>query len=386
MNRSLRRRTLRIMTNSPLSVLLMGLVCCCAWGCSESAPPESQAEAPREWPPKVLSEFALFAGDPKAQQSAEGVIPYDLITPLFSDYMGKQRFVKLPPGESAAYHAEQEFDLPVGTVIAKTFTLPADLRDPSKGERLLETRILSHEPRGWVGLPYIWNDEQTEAELKVGGRTMDVEWVHYDGETRKNNYIIPNVNQCKGCHETRDKTFLPIGIKARNMNHDFAYADGTENQLAHWTRIGALTGCPAPADAPAVPKWDEPSSGSLEDRARAWLDINCAHCHTPRGPARNSGLDLAYTQRTPYDFGVFRSPVAAGAGSGGRRYDIVPGKPDDSIIAFRIASTHPGVMMPELGKRMIHEEGVALVREWIASMPEESPNANPPAAPANSGL
>ena len=67
-----------------------------------------------------------------------------------------------------------------------------------------------------------------------------------------------------------------------------------------------------------------------------------------------------------------KPPVAAGIGSGGREYDIVPGQPDQSILTYRIASTHPGVMMPELGKRLVHEEGVALVRQWIAAMTDPS--------------
>ena len=92
------------------------------------------------------------------------------------------------------------------------------------------------------------------------------------------------------------------------------------------------------------------------------------HCHNPNGPARSNGLDLTASQRDPAAIGVNKPPVAAGIGSGGRMYDIVPGRPDDSILAYRIASTHPGVMMPELGKRLVHEEGVALTGEWIAAM------------------
>ncbi len=302
-----------------------------------------------------------------SQEPAEGVVPYDLNSALFSDYAAKYRFVKLPPGTSATYHETDAFDFPVGTVIAKTFAYPHDLREPAKGQRLIETRILKHDPQGWVGLPYIWNGEQTEATLDVAGGTVDVEWIHSDGKPRTDNYIIPNTNQCKGCHETTDG-MRPIGPKARHVNRDFAYADGTENQLAHWTRMGMLSGAPEPAKAPRSPVWDDPKSGTLDARARAWLEINCAHCHSPTGPARNSGLDLLASQSDPVKYGVFKAPVAAGRGSGGLLYSIVPGKPDESILAFRIASTDAGIMMPELGKRMVPEEAVALVREWIAQM------------------
>ncbi len=153
------------------------------------------------------------------------------------------------------------------------------------GRRLIETRILKREADGWVGLPYIWNKEQTEATLDVAGDTVDVSWIHTDGRARTNNYIIPNANQCKGCHKAGD-IMRPIGPKARHLNRDFAYADGTENQLMHWARVGALANAPDPTAAPRLAVWSDPKSGTLDDRARAWLEINCAHCHSPEGPAQ----------------------------------------------------------------------------------------------------
>lgn len=350
-----------------------GLFLLAASGCGaratrEEVSPSAPVQAP-SGPFEKLSQYGLFAGDPVAQIPAEGVIPYDLNSALFSDYAEKFRFVKLPPGTHATYRDADAFEFPVGTVIAKTFAYPRDARDPSKGRRLIETRILKRESDGWIGLPYVWNSAQTEATLDVAGDTLDVSWIHTDGRARTNNYIIPNVNQCKGCHK-RGEEVTPIGPKARHLNRDFAYRGGEENQLAHWSRLGALAGAPLPDRAPRLAAWDDPKSGTLDDRARAWLEINCAHCHNPEGPARSSGLDLMAAQRYPAAFGVNKPPVAAGIGSGGRLYDVVPGRPDESILAYRIASTHPGVMMPELGKRLVHEEGVALVREWIAAMPQ----------------
>jgi uncharacterized repeat protein (TIGR03806 family) len=336
----------------------------CAAGCdSGSAPPDAASH------PQKLSEYGLFVGNGSTQEPAEGVIPYDLNTPLFSDYTDKFRFVKLPPGTSAKYSAGDAFDFPVGTIIAKTFAYPHDARDPSLGRRLLETRILKHEPEGWVGVPYIWNAEQTDATLEVAGDLVDASWIDEHGDQRSNNYIIPNANQCKGCH-TQGNAFLPLGPKARHLNKDFAYAEGTENQLTHWQRVGALEGAPDPSAAPRLAVWNDPSTGTLDQRARAWLEINCAHCHNPAGPARNAGLDLLADQTTPTRFGIFKTTVAAGRGAGGRDFDIVPGKPDESVVMFRLNSTDAGIMMPELGKRLIHTEGVELVRQWIAAMPE----------------
>ena len=200
---------------------------------------------------------------------------------------------------------------------------------------MIETRILKREPDGWVGLPYVWNDAQTEATLELAGGTTDVRWIHTDGKPRTNNYIIPNANQCKGCHKAGE-TVTPIGPKARHLNRDFAYAAGAENQLAHWTRLGVLAGAPAPGDAPRLPAWDDPKSGSLDARARAWLEINCAHCHNPEGPARNSGLDLLASQTEPDRLRNLQGPRGRGPRLGRARIrhrsgparQVHPGLPD----------------------------------------------------------
>jgi uncharacterized repeat protein (TIGR03806 family) len=357
-----------------ISGLLLGLVLLAGCG-SRVAPtpaptPASVTETNPE-PFEKLSQYGLFVGNLAALKPAPGVIPYDLNSPLFSDYAVKDRFIRIPDGTRIGYREDEVFEFPVGTVIAKTFSYPHDFREPSRGRRLIETRILKRDAEGWTALPYIWNAEQTDANLDVAGETVDVNWIHHDGRRRTNNYIIPNANQCKGCHD-RGQELVPIGPKARHLNRDFAFDDGTENQLDRWVSLGILEGAPASKSAPRLATWNDPSTGTLDERARAWLEINCAHCHNPQGPAKSSGLDLLASQRNPVSFGVLKAPVAAGHGSGGLDHDIVPGQPDRSILAFRIASTHPGIMMPELGKRLVHEEGVALIREWISAMPNAS--------------
>ncbi len=322
--------------------------------------------------PSKLSEWGFFKGDVSSQEPAEGVTPYDLNTPLFSDHTSKHRFIRLPEGESMQYQANSVFDFPVGTVIVKTFGYQHDMRDSTAGERLIETRIEMHEDSGWYGFTYIWNEEQTEAFLSLGGGSLDVSWIHSDGSKVSNRYQIPNANQCITCH-SRDGKFVPIGPKARNMNRPYhGFYDGI-NQLAHWKKLGQLTEAPVLTEIDPLPAYDDPETGSLNDRARAWLDVNCAHCHNPTGTARTSGLDLRISQTDAARYGVWKSPTATGRGSGGRKYDIVPGKPDESILMYRLESDEPGVRMPNLARNMSHPESIKLIREWIKSMPEETP-------------
>ncbi len=313
-----------------------------------------------------LSEYGFFVGALKDLTPAEGVIPYALNSALFTDYAFKQRFVKIPKGSSVAYNAEDVFDFPIGTVLIKNFYYPADFRKPTENIRILETRLLINDAGVWKPLPYIWNEEQTEAYLMVAGKNLDVAWTHDTGEIRNVKYSVPNLNQCKGCH-LRGEKVMPIGPSARQLNGDYEFKSGTENQLAHWQNLNMLDGLPAPDQIPRLVNYDDKNE-AIDLRARAWLEINCAHCHRADGPAKNSGLYLLANEKDAAKLGVGKAPVAAGKGSGGLLYGIVPGKPEESILQFRIESTHPGIMMPELGRSITHEEGVELVRKWIKEM------------------
>ncbi|MEQ8746237.1 SO2930 family diheme c-type cytochrome [Pyruvatibacter sp.] len=320
--------------------------------------------------PRALSGFGFFA-DAAAQQPATGVVPYDLITPLFTDYAEKYRFVYVPEGQSAPYNPDDVFALPVGSALIKTFAYPADMRAPDEDIRLLETRVLAHTTNGWRAYPYVWNADMTDADLKPLGAKLDVAWIDTNGTSRNIRYLVPNMNQCRSCHVKglgRDREMTPIGPEAKHLNHDYPYTDGPANQLTRWTQLGILTGTPDnPDDAPRVARWDDPSA-PVDARARAYLDINCAHCHAPDGPAHTSGLYLDTRAANPSQYGVFKRPVAAGRGSGGHAFSIDPGSPDTSILHYRMDSDDPGIMMPELGRTTIHHEGVALIREWIAQM------------------
>ncbi len=316
---------------------------------------------------ELLSSYRFFT-DGAAQAPNTGVLPYDLNTPLFSDYALKHRFVWLPDGTTAAYSARDSFNFPVGTVIIKTFAFPRDERDPSLGERLIETRLLARRATGWEAITYLWNEAQTEARRRVIGARVAVSYPTEAGGEFSINYQVPNTNQCKECHAEHNDVMGPLGPKARQVNRDHTYDDTVENQLTHWTAVGYLSGAPSPEQAPKLPVFDDPSTGTVEQRARADHDANCGHCHNPSGLARTSGLYLNIEEMEPARYGVCKPPVAAGQGSGGRRYDIIPGDPDGSILVFRMESTEAGIAMPELGRQAVHAEAVTLMREWITAM------------------
>jgi len=301
------------------------------------------------------------------------VVPYDLNTPLFSDYALKFRTVWLPKGASAPYAAQGELQFPVGTVITKSFGWPADFRKPTASVHWAETRVLVHTPKsGWKGVSYEWNEAQTEAKLAAGGDVLSFSFVSAEGKTEKPEYLVPSLAQCPKCHDDAG-TFTTLGPTAAQLNGSYAYAGGAANELAEWSKLGILSAAPAPGKAPALPVWSDPSTGTIEQRARAYLQANCAFCHNPGGEARTTGLVLEYSETNPTKYGVCKPPVAAGKAAGNDQYDVVPGHPEKSILIRRVTSTEPGVAMPELERSLEHVEGVALLTAWVLGLPGSCP-------------
>ena len=311
-----------------------------------------------------LSDYSFFTEPLKNLQPSAGVVAYSLNSPLFSDYAFKKRFVKIPSGKKANYHPTEVLDFPEGTILIKNFYYPADFSQPEKNIRILETRLLLLEKSEWKPLSYIWNEEQTDAFLEVAGKSIDVSWRHYDGALKNISYSVPNLNQCKSCHLKGDKV-IPIGPSARQLNG--VLPGQNKIQLIKWGEASLLENLPSIEAIPRLADYENEREG-INVRARAWLEINCAHCHRRDGSAKTSGLHLLASINESTVLGIGKAPVAAGKGSGGRLYGIVPGKPEESILQYRIESTHPGIMMPEVGRKLVHTEGVELVRNWIAEM------------------
>ena len=329
-------------------------------------------------PKSKLSDYGFFTGPLSNLQPAPQVFPYDVNAPLFSDYAEKARFIALPIGTPITYQSDAAFDFPVGAVLIKNFYYFHQAARPELGRRILETRLLLREATGWKALVYVWNAEQTDALLEVAGSTLPVHWQTVEGKSQQLDYIVPNLNQCKGCH-SYDGRFVPIGITARQLNRQ---SENAANQLLDWQKLGYLT-LPAGFDPATAPRLTDyrlsdaalqqrhpnlPTTEYATARARAYLDANCAHCHNEHGPASTSGMFLGINEQDPEKLGVGKPPVAAGRGSGHRRYGIVPGKPNESILVYRMESGDPGIRMPELGRQLAHEEGIELVKAWIRGM------------------
>ena len=366
----------------------------------------------------TLDQYHLFenAEDPTSKPNGGGV-PYSLTSKLFSDYSVKYRVAYLPPGTKAVYRdaagdgVNATITFPSGTIIAKTFSFA----DESKGTeipaetRLLIKRVNNKGVARWDGMSYIWSTDagtgKRVAKLAMGGGRASVAWDHTDvdsgikhsGSTA--NYQIPHANQCLSCHSREDSEAgsAPIGLKVRFMNKPFATESKAvngqsqhevhgKNQLAYWCSKGILAGCPSELGVDDVkqiatklernPVFNKPgdsgfapnSPEDIEKRARAWLEVNCQHCHNVKGFAGSTGMYLDSMRPVDSTYGICKRPTATGQeGNGGRSVDFHPGSSADSIVEHRIGptATTPAARMPPLARSVIDAEGHALIKQWI---------------------
>jgi len=346
-----------------------------------------------------LSDYNLFADktDPTANPNDSG-IPYDLSTALFTDYASKYRFVFIPEGKTVNYSEHEVLEFPVGSVLVKTFAMPENTSFREGGELVIETRLLILRENGWVARPYYW-ENQDDAILAIAGKSIPDMTTNHNGVDITFTYGVPKATSCTSCHavvpllqdseDTRGAIFKPIGPKARFLNKDFDYGDTIANQLSYWEEKGILANLPVNmGEVSKAPVFSDTTdinalnSEDLMDTAKAYLDINCAHCHRSEytlpepnyaGAAGGSGLQVEYNrpyEENPGKFGVCKTPVAGGHTD--YPLDVIPQDADNSYLLFRVNTTDQRHRMPELGRSTVHGEGVSLLRRWINNLPEAS--------------
>ncbi len=356
------------MRSVALAIVCLSTLSACGGDDGKADPgPSGVTPAPPGEPWKTLDEWHLFKSAPDQKPNAR-VEAYDVISPLWSDAALKYRFVFLPEGETIGYQDDARWQLPVGAILVKTFAFPVDGRDPATGIRLMETRLLVHEPNGWAAHTYIWDDAQAEAVRQPAGATMAVSWIDDQGTTHQQDYGVPNTNQCHDCHGAGEKIDT-LGGRTRQLDRDHDYGSGGENQIDHFAALGWLDVTPPATREKLV---DPKGSAPLEDRARSYLDANCGHCHSAGGGAVQSGAMFSWPDTQagsdPSTWGVCKVPTSAGGGTCGLLLDIVPGAPDQSILVCRITSREPKVQMPPVGTLIADDAGVALISDWITSL------------------
>ncbi len=298
---------------------------------------------PLEFTP-TLSELGFFQGALSDLEPADDVQLYEIRTTLFTDYAAKQRLVKLPVGQTMRYiDSDLLPGFPNNTLIAKTFYYFLDERDPTLGKKIIETRVLLKLESGWMATDYVWNDTMTEAFRDDVGGMIPISYIDENGTTNNVDYIIPSNTDCFTCHNSFNAP-KPIGMKLRNMNFIPSYAP--YNQLQYFTDNGLLLGLDDPTAISAIPNWEN-GTLTLEERARAYMDVNCAHCHSPGG-----SVPTTFMLDFRYETAFSETGIYANRGE----------------IEARFASTSPIYRMPQLGRTSVHEEALLMLSDYLDSL------------------
>ncbi|HKK40554.1 MAG TPA: hypothetical protein VJ949_14130 [Cryomorphaceae bacterium] len=319
-------------------------------------------------PYQTLEEYNFFIGDEISDLTPnEGLLLYEPITQLFTDYAKKSRYIWMPEGVSANYVSDFEsFDFPDGSILIKNFFYENVL--PTNERRVMETRLMFKRDGVWEFADYVWNDEQTEAVYDLGGQNKPIDVVLDNGQTLSINYRIPSESQCITCHKINE-TPSPNGPKPQNLNADLEYQDGIMNQLMKWAEMGYLEPT-YPSEIETVVDWEDESQ-LLQDRVRAYLDANCGHCHKQDAHCSYRNIRLSFEDNdrennlgicVPFDEFVPGQPAMD--------YIIESGDANKSMLIYRMLSEEENIQMPLIGKSVVHQEGLDLLTTYINSLEE----------------
>ena len=288
--------------------------------------------------PQQLSGYNIYQGNPSDLIPNPDYHPFELGSTLFADFSEKQRLIKLPAGTQMKKVDQGLPIFPDGTIIVKTFFYYHDKSVPAKGKRIIETRLLVKQGEQWNVATYLWDGSQTDATLVEDGLNTTVHYVDENGARQVLAYRIPSNRECVTCHSSKEE-LTPIGPKLRNLNVTAETPSGATNQITYFQDLGILDHFD-PSTVSAVPNFKN-TNLPLNIRARAYLDINCAHCHRKGGFAAASNVDLFFD----YEASLEASNIKAYSG--------------DIINQLNSGS------MPLLGTSVLDEEGIELIKEYL---------------------
>ena len=299
------------------------------------------------FPDRLSKTGCVDPGDPT--KPAAGLIPFGVNAPLWSDGAEKERFVAIPDGEAIAVQADGDLELPIGSVLMKTFSF---------GGKRVETRLfVRHDDGDWGGYSYEWDDAQKDAILLVSGKTKEL-------AAPALAWTYPSRSDCMRCHTAAAGRSL--GPELGQLDGDFVYpsTNRVANQLKTLQHIGVLAfdknvddvvGYPSPlGDAP------------IELRARAYLHANCSGCHRPEGGAARASLDLRFATSLADTKACDEPPLLDDLGIPNAKL-VAPGSPETSILSRRMHATD-ATRMPPLGRHLVDEKGAAVIDEWIRQL------------------
>ena len=288
-----------------------------------------------------LSSYKIFEGTPSNLSPSEGFELLELSSVLFTDYSHKQRLVKIPTGAQITKSSDETIDFPNGTILTKTFFYYNDERDTTLGKRVIETRLEIKENNIWNVATYIWNENQTDAILELNGLDTPISWIDRNGISRSILYHVPTENECMTCHQSNSK-MTPLGPTLLNLNRNIDRNGNILNQITQLQNLGLLNQFSVHQIGQMVDYND--LNASLENRGRAYLAMNCAHCHNPNGWEGATEREFDFRYETPLN-------------EAGIRYE-----------EEKIKSALQDREMPLIGTTILDDEGIELLIDFLDNL------------------
>ncbi|HZL87850.1 MAG TPA: PQQ-dependent sugar dehydrogenase [Pirellulaceae bacterium] len=317
--------------------------------------------------PRRLSQTGLFASL-ATMEPAPGVMPYYIVVEPWMDGAVAQRWVAIPGGDSVrlAQSKENPAVYPEGTVLVKHLALPSGRnRHPIR----LETQILHLERGAWRPYSYLWDDAGQDAELvePIGAdRQLEVPQFTSGQPPVERTWHVSAINECKLCHNGESGNVL--GFVPNQLNRLISHGSSRAEQSSLLAGQGVLgKTSPPSADDPLRLVDPHDTTESLDDRARSYLHVNCSMCHQPGGNAI-----VSFYLRRDLPFSQLNTNKGTGIGTFGMRDArvIAAGDPYRSLLLYRMSKLGYA-RMPYIGSRVVDGRGVALVEEWIRSLPSD---------------
>lgn len=290
--------------------------------------------------PMTLTETGCFTISDGRAVPGPGLVPFDIVSELWSDGALKRRWLVVPDGEVVVPTDASGWAIPVGAMLIKEFAIETTPGDPST-RRPIETRFLVRRTdTSWAGYSFEWRDDFGDADLVAAGAAYTRSWPLTDGGVHVHSY--PSRTQCLICHD--DSVGFVLGLRTGQLARRFDYDGVAADQLATLEHIGLIASTPA-VDPFAAPH--DPSETTYR-RVRGYLAANCAHCHNPGGLRPTRDLRWEIPLEDTQLCGV-----------------VVPGDPTASLIHQRV-SARPG--MPPLATLQTDPVVIDLLGAWITSL------------------
>ncbi|WP_153799565.1 hypothetical protein [Foetidibacter luteolus] len=290
--------------------------------------------------PQNIYALHIFQDNPLSLRPDARLTEYEISTGLFTDYAEKQRLIMLPKNVPLAIPGGGVPEFPEGTMLVKTFYYFIDCRDTSKGRQLVETRVLLKGKYGWQTGTYNWSGNQETATLTTKAVNKPLSFTDENGIIKKIEYHIPSGNECNNCH-TQGGEISPLGFKPGNLNMNVVRSNSLINQLLYLQQQGIINSF-NPGIFTALPSGTD-TTAVLYQRVRAYLDVNCAHCHNDNGFCAKSRFRFAFEEGDGHNKNA-RKLIAKAANA------IKKGR------------------MPALGTTVIDEKGLALLKSYLKSI------------------